>query len=320
MTRQQKLFKYIDRSGLGLEIGPGPNPIAPKLDGFKVEVVDYALKEVLIKKFQAEGVSTDRIEEVDHVWQGQSYAELTGVRNYYDWIIASHVIEHVPDLIGFLNSCSEVLQDRGVVSLAIPDKRFCFDRFRPVSSLGQVIDSHLMLKKKHSVGSKIDFDLNYVRNRGLVYWDRFAPHVNEFEFANKAESIKWHLNADDKAEDYVDCHAWCFTPNSFRLLVFDLYHLGLTDLREIGTFPAEGAEFLIALGKHDSSTSYRPTRLELVEAAEQDQLEAATVLELFKAAFGKLAGGIRSRMRRFVGKSKIVRRIAGKISDSDAIV
>src|SRR6185437_1662157 len=101
-------------------------PTAAKKDGYQVYVVDHLNREQLIEKYQHDPVATENIEEVDFVWRGQPYAELTGRTKFYDWIIASHVIEHTPDLIGFLNDCDSILKDDGILSLAVPDKRFCF--------------------------------------------------------------------------------------------------------------------------------------------------------------------------------------------------
>ena len=80
-------------------------------------------------------------EEVDFLWDGRPYVELIGRRHAYDWIIGSHVLEHTTDLLGFLNDCDSLLKKGGVLSLVVPDKRYCFDRFRPLTDVGRVIDA-----------------------------------------------------------------------------------------------------------------------------------------------------------------------------------
>lgn len=69
----------------------------------------------MITKYKDHHVNLNNIEEVDFVWRDENYSELTGKSKYYDWIIASHVIEHTPDLIGFLNDCDAILKDEGVI-------------------------------------------------------------------------------------------------------------------------------------------------------------------------------------------------------------
>src|SRR5689334_17671755 len=133
MTREEKVLDKIDKKGIGLEIGPSHAPLAPKRKGFNVHIIDHMSKDELVKKYTGHSVELNNIEEVDYIWSGDSYAELTGKTNFYDWIIASHLIEHTPDLISFLKQCEEVLKDEGVLSLVVPDIRYHFDYFRPIT-------------------------------------------------------------------------------------------------------------------------------------------------------------------------------------------
>lgn len=88
MTREQKILECVKRNGIGLEIGPSHNPIAPKSAGFRVHTLDHLSRAGLIEKYRTHNVDVDRIEEVDFIWHGQPFAELTGKRKQYDWIIA----------------------------------------------------------------------------------------------------------------------------------------------------------------------------------------------------------------------------------------
>ncbi|MEM6433939.1 MAG: methyltransferase domain-containing protein [Cyanobacteria bacterium P01_D01_bin.115] len=171
MNRKAKILRHIDRSGRGIEIGPSHNPVAPKKDGYQVHIIDHMSREQLIEKYQAHGLDLSQIEAVDFVWQGESYAELTGKTDYYDWIIASHVIEHAPDLISFINSCDEVLKADGVLSLVIPDKRYCFDHYRPITGLAKIIDNHLQKSINHTPGTIAEYFLNVVSQSGQIAWN-----------------------------------------------------------------------------------------------------------------------------------------------------
>ncbi len=150
MTRKEKVLRHINQNGHGIEIGPSHNPIAPKREGYKVHIIDHMSREQLITKYKEHHVNLDNIEEVDFVWQGGNYSELTGKSKYYDWIIASHVIEHTPDLICFLNDCDTILKDDGVISLVVPDKRYYFDHYRPITGISKIIDSHVSENNIHS--------------------------------------------------------------------------------------------------------------------------------------------------------------------------
>lgn len=50
MDRTAIILRDIDRNGLGLEIGPSHNPIAPRRSGFRVRTVDHLDREGLVAK------------------------------------------------------------------------------------------------------------------------------------------------------------------------------------------------------------------------------------------------------------------------------
>ena len=60
-----------------------------------------------------------------------------------DFVIASHVIEHIPDPVGWLAQIGEILTDRGLLVLVVPDRRFTFDVNRPETTAAELIDTML---------------------------------------------------------------------------------------------------------------------------------------------------------------------------------
>jgi hypothetical protein len=245
LTREQKILKFVDQEGYGVEIGPSYNPIAPKRAGYKVHVIDHANREDLVSKYTALQMPVDKIEDVDFIWQGQPYVELTGRPNFYDWIIASHVIEHSPDFIGFLDNCGSILKESGVLSLVVPDMRLCFDHFRPVTSIARVVEAHLEKRSRHTPGTALEHIMSIVRKNGLGCWD--ASYQGEYTLVHPpCDALDIFQQALNQTS-YLDCHSWIFTPSSFRLLLQDLFALGLTTFREVAFFPSAGCEFYITL-------------------------------------------------------------------------
>lgn len=55
-----------------------------------------------------------------------------------DFVIANHFYEHCEDPIGTLEQHARVIRPGGTLYVAIPDKRFTFDKPRPVTSLDHV--------------------------------------------------------------------------------------------------------------------------------------------------------------------------------------
>lgn len=258
MTRREKILPWINAKGSGLEIGPGPYPVLPKSAGYKVEIVDCEPREKLLEKFH--GYKSDHpIEEVDYLWSGQTYADLTGKKNHYDWIVACHVIEHTPDLIAFLNDCETVLNDNGVLALVVPDKRYCFDHFRPLTGLARVVDSHAGQNRIHSEGTAAEYFMQVVSRGGQNDWHSF--NTGPFAHIHTAQEAKLAIHAIRDLGQFLDLHAWCFVPSSFRLLMHDLYLLGYTRLQEVAFYPTEGCEFTMLLGRSGKGPGI--SRLEL---------------------------------------------------------
>ena len=265
MYKKEKILFHINGNGKGLEIGPSVNPIAPKSEGFNVEIIDYLTKEELVEKYAVhenlKAKDIKKIEEVDYIWQGQSYVELTGKKKYYDWIIASHVIEHTTDLIHFINDCDALLKVDGVLALVVPDKRCCFDCYRAITGISQILDSHFNHNKIHTAGTVAEYFLNIVAKQGLIAWT-----ASQGGKVNLLHSVKDAVKGIDQVRNnnqYLDVHAWVFTPTSFRLIMNDLFLLGFINLREISFYPTVGSEFFIIMGRTGQGPG--KDRLELLQ-------------------------------------------------------
>lgn len=262
--RQDNLLYFADTAGKGLEVGPSFSPIAPKSRGYDVEVVDHATADQLRAKYRGRGVDLDAIEEVDHVWAGSPLTDLLGDQPRYDYIIASHLVEHLPNLIGFLADCERLLRPNGVLTLAIPDFRACFDVLRGPSTTGDLLQAHHERRSQHTIGAVFDHFATTVRRDGQPSWPLNAEGA--LKFAHGFNGARRMLERARTSPDYIDVHAWRFTPSSFRLLMHDLRALDLVAMREIGGFlTADGAEFLIAL--HACERDPDDSRLELAQAA-----------------------------------------------------
>jgi predicted SAM-dependent methyltransferase len=266
MNRKEKVLRHINKNGQGVEIGPSHSPVAPKKEGYKVHIIDHMSREQLIAKYKDHHVNLENIEEVDFVWRGENYSELTGKDKYYDWIIASHVIEHTPDLLGFLNDCDTILKEDGVISLAVPDKRYCFDHYRPITGISQIIDSHFQKTIIHTPGTVAEYYLNVVSKAGNIAWDSSA--TGRYNFVHSLEDALQGMKSALNENAYLDVHAWCFVPHSFRLIVHDLFRLGLIPFQEVGFFQTEGCEFYITLGRNGQGINR--SRLELLDIIESE--------------------------------------------------
>ncbi len=265
LSKFDKVFFRLNKAGLGLEIGPSHNPIAPKKEGFKVHILDHASAEDLKIKYKGHNVNIENIEEVDFVWSGQSLESLTGKKEYYDWIIASHVIEHVPDMISFLSQCADILKKDGKISLVIPDKRYCFDYFQPLTSTGNFLDAYSEKRIKPTSGQIFDHLANSSKRFNNIAWsnDKLGGADDLLSTFPEAESV--YLRSMNSNE-YIDVHCSRFTPTSFKLIVSDLFKLKLIPFEVIQFFDTAGCEFFITLAKAniDSKLPNNKDRLSLL--------------------------------------------------------
>jgi hypothetical protein len=260
LTRQQRLLSLIDSQALGLEIGPGFNPLLPKAEGYRVETLDHASQEDLRRKYSgAPGVELEKIEAVDYVSTGASVLKAIGKPGRYRYIVASHVIEHTPDLLGFVRDCEALLEPEGVLALAVPDKRFAFDVLRPLSSTGDVLQAHADGRTRHSAGRLFDEVAYNVLRGGALAWG--ADNGDAIAFFRPLSDAKAMFDEALHSDTYHDIHAWQFTPSSFRLLLNDLHEIGATGLREAQFFDGLGAEFMISLSRQGAGPSL--SRMEL---------------------------------------------------------
>jgi hypothetical protein len=247
--RNNIIMDGLKISGLGLEIGPSHNPIAPK-KLFNIHILDHLDKEGLLEKYKDFPVDLSRIEEVDFIFDGRQLNEITP--HHYDYVIASHVIEHVPNFIKFLSGISLILNDSGCFSIAVPDKRYCFDYLKPLTQTADVIDAYFNDAKRHPVSAIFEAYAMAVKNKkGEISW------VNEVDLdqLEPCHSIKEAFDiavAYSKSTVYHDVHRWKFTPKSFLMLMIDLNELDLTELVVSELTPTINGEFFAKLIKRSS--------------------------------------------------------------------
>ncbi|GAB1392828.1 hypothetical protein MASR1M60_09910 [Rhodocyclaceae bacterium] len=214
------------------------------------------------------GVDANKIEPVDYVWKGEPLDELIGSdkQGTFDFIIASHVIEHITDIIGFLQQCSKLLCPTGVLSLIIPDKRYCFDYFRFPSSTGDALQAYLEKRKRHPPGVIFDHFASCCSLNQNIAWGKNYPGT--LELIHSVDYAQEVMNSATSQGQYFDCHQWRFTPSSFKLIMQDLQNLGLIDLGEVISFDSEGCEFHTTLSK-----SFERNQLDRLTLLKQTLLE-----------------------------------------------
>ena len=231
--RQRRLWDLYDFGrGRGLEIGPLHNASVLREHG-DVDYLDVFPRDQLLKNYEGHlNVDPDRIPEIDFALHDgervRSIPEtLTGVAPY-DWVMASHVIEHVPDVIGWLDQVAQVTVDGAALVLVVPDRRYCFDLHRPGTTVGQLLQAYEAGDVVPSVRAVYDYKRGHAGVRAPDIW---AGRVAGYEKRiYTLEQVQEQVDLARKGE-YVDGHVWTFTPGSLLEQLVELRDLGLSQWR-----------------------------------------------------------------------------------------
>jgi hypothetical protein len=256
---------YDFSQGRGLEVGPLFNPLVGREEADVCYVDVFSTAQLLDNYAGDPNVAPDQIVDVDvslmdDDGQVLGLPEALAGRLPFDWAIASHVVEHVPDLIGWLDQMAEVVVDDGVLVLAVPDKRYCFDVHRPLTSVGQLLEAHEAAHTRPSLRAVYDH-YRYATTVDLhALWDGADPPT----FADRVHddaAVERRLQ-DARSGQYLDCHVWIFTPESFVEQLHELRQLGLVSwtIDEMVPTPPLNHEFRVRLRRIPRGTDLRRAR------------------------------------------------------------
>ena len=217
----------LDLAGMtGLEIGPLCYPIVRHSEG-DVTYVDYTDTETLRQAYANRPVvDVANLVDVDVVWGERTLLECMGGRTV-DYAIASHVAEHVPDLITWLAEMRDVLKPGGELRLALPDRRFSHDALRQESRLSDLLTAYVIKARRPQIRDVMDFRLHtatgargYELYAGLLDIADVRPD-HSFEVA-----LNSALYARDHPEQYFDVHCLAVQAGGFARLMAELAEAG----------------------------------------------------------------------------------------------
>lgn len=229
MEMRDKLLSGLQRAQLlGLEIGALNRPITRKSEG-PVIYVDHFDTNGLREKYRNDpNVNVEAIVDVEAVWGVQTLAQCIGETRKVDYVVASHVIEHVPDLITWLEEISAILTSTGELRLVVPDRRFTFDFFRNETRFCDIVATWMVRARRPQPQQIADHMLNVTQIDAAAAWRETPNPANRramFDFAGVRGVITDSLTNGT----YHDVHCSIFTPASFAALMQDILHAGLTD-------------------------------------------------------------------------------------------
>ncbi len=238
---RENFLQMIDPSASLLEIGPY---FTPAFRGPNVRYLDVFDAPTLRTLAQKEGADPNGCPSEVHYVNG--LAEAAGAN--FDAVFSSHAIEHQPDLIGHLQQAAQALRPGGMYWIICPDKRFCFDQKRAASTIADVLDARGRTRntRRNVISQVVLMD----HNDPARHWRGDHDDVSALE----AERIAWvtqHL--EEKGDDYIDVHAWHFTPEVLRRILSTLADLELSPFKRFRVYdtPLNRNEFMAVLSRDD---------------------------------------------------------------------
>jgi SAM-dependent methyltransferase len=180
-------------NGAGVELGPGHHPMPIPYPGVTVQYVDRWQPEENLALFtNLEAGATfpkpDIVANLD-VDRLSSIAEES-----QDFVIASHLLEHLADPLTQLGEIHRVLKPGAVVLVFLPDRRHTFDRKRAATPLAHLVADH---RDQVTVVSDEHIE-DYLRKTGV--WDpTWTPEQEREQFElNRQRSIHVHCWSEDE--------------------------------------------------------------------------------------------------------------------------
>jgi predicted SAM-dependent methyltransferase len=204
--------------GQGIEIGALNAPLAVGRRA-RVKYVDrLSLPELRRHYPELGGKSLARVDIVD---DGERL--LTIPERSLDFVIANHMLEHCENPLGAIRTHLSRLRPGGVLYYAVPDKRFIFDKDRPLTSFEHLVaddrDGPEPSRAAHyseyvRLVDKIEDEAKFRERIDYLQGIRYSIHFHVWDF----DSFRDFLT---RARDYlgVPFEIELFRANDFEILV-----------------------------------------------------------------------------------------------------
>jgi SAM-dependent methyltransferase len=190
-TPRGLLTRFLN--GSGVELGPGHHPMPVPFPGVAVRYVDRWQPEENLALFtNLEAGATFPKPDIVANLDVDRLSALTDASQ--DFVIASHLLEHLADPLTQIGEIYRVLKPGAVVLVFLPDRRHTFDRKRAATPLAHLIADH---RDQATVVSDEHIE-DYLRKTDV--WDpTWTPAQEREQFeVNRQRSIHVHCWSEDE--------------------------------------------------------------------------------------------------------------------------
>lgn len=249
------LIRHLPLERKGLEISPLFRPGLLKTQ-YNVDYTDYLPTREL--QYREKGhPDGHKVVELDFVWNPfKRLKHCTKTR--YDYVIARHVWEHVPNPIGWLEQVLEVCKTGAIITLVLPTKYNPIDFLRSETDISEIVAAYLEDRKTPS--ARQIFDAFYHRkitplpiNKTLYTAEEVRKMPHHYSFIKSLG----RAYSGYKRPVYIDIHCSIFNLKTLPKIIWELRELGFLNVEVIETSSAkeDAAEFFIKLRKLEPKDS-----------------------------------------------------------------
>lgn len=263
IIRRRRILELVQpNEKRGIEVGALNRPIVTRADG-DILYADHLPTEGLRKKY-AEHPNINHngfadLVPVSIVTGRGILSDVVGAEDKFDYIIASHVLEHIADPIGWLGGCTKILKESGIIFLALPDRRFTFDRLRADTTTGELLANY------HSRAGFPTPSQVFEYNARSIYcgpddvrriWKGEPINPAGLDTSRLREALRLEFDVACNST-YLDCHCSTFTPHSFSKILYELILLDIISVEVVTIEPTreKEAEFFAVLRKREGADS-----------------------------------------------------------------
>jgi Methyltransferase domain len=261
-----KMMEYVEefapKKSLGLEIAPYFDPCISK-QSHDILYTDYIDNETIAAKAQENpGTRGKDLPEVDFVWRsGEALAACVPDGRRFDYILASHVMEHVPDPVGWLNQLLSVMHVGGKLILFLPNRYYNVDCYRTETSFAQLVAWWIEQSPHPTKDQVLDFMTSALdlRHNDGTQWDEVGfPVIKSAPFYSDKDSIDTAI-AIHGSSSYLDIHCSVWTVASLQAHIARLTEAGILNVK-VERVHSEESEFLCILEKAGEPSRFPPNK------------------------------------------------------------
>jgi SAM-dependent methyltransferase len=197
-THQDKIARWLSPDAIGAEVGAGASPVP----GFNSPPF-------YIDCFKSFGREPNRADFFGHA------CALPFFDHTLDYVIASHVLEHVANPVAALAEFHRVVRPGGLLYLVVPDRRRTWEHRRRPTPIDHLLEDFLRQTTACDPTHIDEFVFE-------ADWSLFSPDTPAAEVpARQAELARGMHEAVARGED-LNIHFHAFEPANFRALLEQL--------------------------------------------------------------------------------------------------